>query len=107
MASKSKLRGSFGSLADTLAFRFDPRFPADVAGRWLGVMGFAAAVGQRHGAWTSLPAQSPTFDPIIAALDDATHRLVVADDTAERLAALAAAEGALDLLNNLLDQTGQ
>lgn len=103
MASKDKLRGSFGSLSDTLAYRFDPGFPPDIAARWLGVMGLAAAIAHRTDAWNALPDPSPGFDPVIAGLDDATHTIVVAGTAVARMAALDQADAALAGLGTLLD----
>ena len=103
MASKDKLTGSFGSLSDTLAFRWDPSFPAEVANPWLGAMMYVAALGQRHSDWTALPATSTKFDAVITALEGATHALVVATTSATRITALDKVKSALDLLNVLFD----
>lgn len=103
MASKDKLRGSFGSLSDTLAYRFDPGFPPGLAARWLSVMGLAAVIAHRTAQWNALPDPSATFDPVIAGLDDATHAIVVANVTVERMAALDQAQAALEALDTLPD----
>jgi len=106
MTSKQQLRGSFGSLSDTLSFRFDPSFSQELAGRWLGVLLHAAAIGRQTARWNALPDRSDSFDPVIAALDDATRRLVLASSDAERLDALARADAALDSLDALLRPAG-
>lgn len=106
MASKRKLRGSFNSLSDTLAFRSDPSFPEQLSGRWLSVMTHAAEIGRRQGHWTNLPSESEAFDPVLADLVDATNELALADDAASRLTALDGADRALDKLASLLAQAG-
>lgn len=103
MATKAKLRGAFNSLVDTLTFRFDPMFPQDVAARWLGVMAYASAIGQRQAGWSALPPSLPDYDPVIETLRNATDALAAADTRYERLGALDEAEAALDDLNALLD----
>ncbi len=102
MASKDKLTGSFGSLSDTLAFRFDPSLPPDVAGRWLAVMAHTTATAHRSAEWIALPADSPGYDPVINDLDSATHAIVIANSPAKKLAALDEADRALDRVDALL-----
>lgn len=104
MASKDKLTGSFGSLSDTLALRWDPGFPAEVADRWIGAMMYVAAIGQRRAEWTALPQASSSSDPVITELDGGTHKLVVATTSATRIDALGKVKNALDLLNALMDE---
>lgn len=102
MATKQKLIGSFGSLSDSLAFRFNPASPPDVSSRWLGAMARTAAIAHRSADWTALPNESSDYDGIIAQLDDATHAIVSASTDAERLDALEQANEALGDLSTIL-----
>ena len=106
MASKQQLVGSFNSLSDSLAFRFDPSFPPEVSGRWLGTMGHSAATAHRSGEWLALPGESPAFDGPVAALTGATIAVTTANDDGRRLAALAEADAALAQVDALLDAVG-
>lgn len=103
MASKQKLRGSIGSLSDTLAFRFDVGFPTAVASKWLGSMGNVSAAMRRTSDWHALAEEDDDFDSVIAVLDEATHAIVTASDNSERMEALESADDAVGSLNRLLD----
>lgn len=104
MATKEKLRGAFGSLSDTLTFRFDPSLPEGLVARWVAAMTHAAAIANRVSDWNALPPASASFDPVVVALDNATHVLVVADSTDERLAALNRADAAMGAIEQLLNE---
>lgn len=106
MATKEKLRGAFGSLSDTLTIRFDPSFPEALVARWVAEMTHSAAIANSVGDWNALPAESFAFDPVVTGLDSATHALVVAASTDERLAALERVRAALDALERLLEDGG-
>lgn len=103
MATKKELRGSTGSLSDTLAVRNDPSFSPEVAGRWVAVTAHADMIGRRIAEWSALPDTSDDYDEMIQSLVDATHDLVVAGSTTTRLQALDRADLALDRLDALLD----
>ncbi|MEP9358450.1 hypothetical protein [Sphingomonas sp. KR3-1] len=102
MATWDQLQGAFGSLSDTLSFRFDPGFPPDLSSRWLGVLGIVARIGHRTDAWNAAPGESADFDPVIAALDNASRGIASAGTSDARLAALDVAEAALQSLDALL-----
>ena len=104
MATKEKLKGSFGSLIDTLTNRFDPLQPPDIVAAWTSLLTRCAASARNTEAWARLPDESPDFDPIIHALDDSTRAIVNADpgNPGETGAALQATSHALDLLEQLL-----
>lgn len=103
MATKGDLLGSFGSLLDTLRQRLDPFQPGNVFREWLGMMNRAAGLARDALRWQRLADQSPDYDAVIAALDDATRALVIADfgSAGSVLAALAKVDAALDLLERL------
>jgi hypothetical protein len=102
MTSREQLMGSFGSLSDSLAFRFDPSRSRSASGRWLAVMGHGAAIGHRSHDWLTLPDHSARSDAVIAALDNATRAVVIAKTDDECMSALDKADSALDLLAGLL-----
>lgn len=104
MADKRRLRGSFGSLLDTLQNRLDPFFPPNVLGRWLGAIARAAGIGRDTAGWLALPDQDPRYRAIVEELDEATRAIVMADETSEPslLAALDEADEALAKLAAIL-----
>lgn len=103
MTTKRDLLGSFGSLLDTLRQRFDPLQPADVNQQWLGVMNRAASLARDAGRWELLDDESPAYDAVVVALDDATRALVTANfnDPESVLSAIAKVDVALDALDLL------
>lgn len=103
MATKDDLLGSFGSLLDTLRQRLDPFQPGNVFREWLGMMNRAAGIARDAVRWQRLDSDSPAFDPVVTALDEATRALVIADfgDAASVLAALSRVDAALDALERL------
>jgi hypothetical protein len=103
MATKQALRDSFGAQGNAMTGCCAG--PGSAAG-CLGVEAHRMTIAQRVPAWNALPAESPAFDPVIAALDQSTVQLLAAPASGTCLQALAAAEGALALLDALLDTTG-
>jgi hypothetical protein len=104
MSGKSDLRGSFGSLIDTLSLRFDPLAPQKVAEQWLGLMGQSASIARERTKWKNLPDEHQDYAGIIKALDQASRDLVIASGGAApaMTAALDACEGALSKLSAAL-----
>lgn len=106
MATKSDLRGSFGSLIDSFSQRFDPMQAQNVVEQWLGLMGTAASIARERSKWRALPDTREDYAPAIKSLDEAARSLVLAtaETDAMILAALSECGMALDRLQQLLDR---
>jgi hypothetical protein len=105
MASKADLRGSFGSLVDTLSRRFDPLLPKDSVETWLGLMGRSASIA-RSRRWQQLPDKRGDYVDVVADLDSAVRELVNADpeDAASIDGALRKSDSAFDGLKATLEK---
>ena len=106
MATKVNLRSSFDAQGNAMGGCCAGPTTEVIGASCLGVSGHRMQISQRVAAWNALPAQSPAFDPVIAALDQSTASLVAAPAAGTCSQALAEADGALDLLDALLDTTG-
>ncbi|MHA7820160.1 MAG: hypothetical protein ACX930_10990 [Erythrobacter sp.] len=102
MATKSELRGAFGSLSDTLLWRFDPSASQPVRERWLGIVAQHASVARKTSKWRALADECAAYDPVIAALNESTAAIVTADSNPQRLAALDLASLAIAQTDTLL-----
>lgn len=103
MTTKTELQGAFGSLLDTLQNRFDPFQPADVVGRWTGIIARAAEIARAPG-WNQLPDEDPAYDNVVMELNAATSALAAADfsDSGSVHAALDLIEASLATLAGLV-----
>jgi hypothetical protein len=77
-ATSTTLIGAFKGLIHAMTVHDDPGQPPEIAGRWSACVVRNAAISQRL---EDLAPSSPTYDPVITALNDATHAVDAADYT--------------------------
>ena len=103
MGNRNDLRGAFGSLSDTLLFRFDPGASEELRAQWLGTVNLHASIARRTADWIALAFECEAYDRVIAALNGATSALVISGSEIETLAALDQARAAIHQAAGLLD----
>ena len=105
MATKQELRDSFQQQGHSMSGCCSDG-AAPVAPECFGLRGRRAQIAGRVPAWNALPGGSPSFVPVVNALNASADELDAAGNDEECHAAITSAHGALDMLEALLDTTG-
>lgn len=101
MATKNDLRTAFDNQGHAMP-QCCAGAQGQLGGDCVGLAGRRMQIANNVGAWNALPPDSPSYDPVIAGLNQSTAQLNAAGSDAECTAAIAQAHVALNGLQALL-----